>query len=96
MIKRLPNAVNKIKMANATPFIKSPTRHSSFKLARVADSSVDNIMEEAVASNGAMKVRKNSSVFTTLDQIEPNASIRLFSMQCVAVLLHLSNDQSLT
>lgn len=85
-------------MANATPFIKSPTRHSSFKLARVADSSVDNIMEEAVVSNGAMKVRKNSSVFTTLDQIEPDASIQLFSnsMQCVAVLLRVSNDQSVT
>ena len=67
-------------MANATPFIKSPTRHSSFKLARVADSSVDNIMEEAVVSNGAMKVRKNSSVFTTLDQIEPNTAV-LYGMR---------------
>ena len=62
-------------MANATPFIKSPTRHSSFKLVRVADSSVDDIMEEAVVSNGAMKVPKNSSLLT-----KPNRNAKhLFS-----------------
>ena len=81
MIKRLPNAVNKIKMANATPFIKSPTRHSSFKLALVADSSVDDIVEEAVLYNGAMKVRKNGSLLPSWIKSNPTQAAVLYAMR---------------